>query len=108
MSKCHGSSYIANEPNLFPPPWLIYLAVLLNTRNIGSKPVLSPPVPLIVDPVALILLIEIPTPPEYLLIIAAFFTVFYIPAILSSSIGNKKHELIWQRGVPALNIVGDA
>lgn len=74
---CQGSNYIANEPSLFPPPWLMYLAVLLNTLIIGSKPVLSPPVPLIVDPDARMLLIDMPTPPDYLLITAAFLTVVY-------------------------------
>jgi len=108
MSMCQGSNYIANEPSHFPPPWLMYLAVLLNTLIIGSKPVLSPPVPLIVDPDARMLLIDMPTPPDYLLITAAFLTVLYMPSILSLSMGNRKHEDIWHLGVPALNMVGDA
>jgi len=39
-------------------------------------PVLLPPVPLISEPVALMLLIDRPMPPDYLLIIAHFLTVF--------------------------------
>lgn len=89
---CQGSKYMANEPSLLPPPWLIYLAVLLNTLNIGINPVLSPPVPLMVEPVARMLLIEMPTPPDYLLMMAAFLIVSYIPVMLSSVMGNRKHD----------------
>lgn len=92
MSICHGSSYTPKDPILLPPPWLMYLAVLLNTFNIGMIPVELPPVPLIRDPWDLMLETEMPRPPEYLEMIAHFFKVDYIPSMLSLSMVTRKHE----------------
>lgn len=54
---------MAKDPFLFPPPWSTYLAVSLNTFNIGTIPLEVPLVPLIYDYLALMLLQEIPIPP---------------------------------------------
>jgi hypothetical protein len=54
---------MANDPFLFPPPWSTYLAVSLNTFNIGTIPLDVPFVPLIYDYFDLILEMATPIPP---------------------------------------------
>jgi len=61
---------MAKDPFLFPPPWSTYLAVSLNTLNIGTIPFDVPLVPLIYDYLDLILETESPIPPADLDIFA--------------------------------------
>ena len=71
------------------PPWLTYLAMLLNTRSMGTIPVLVPPVLAMCAPVALILCMLIPMPPEYLLICAQSAMLLKMPSMLSSSTSSR-------------------
>ena len=108
ISGCQGSRYIAIDPFLLPPPWSTYLAVSLNTRSIGTIPLLSPLVPLMYDPLERMWCIESPIPPADFDIRAHCLSVSYIPTRESSCMVNKKHDDICGVGVPELNRVGVA
>ena len=92
MSGWWGSKKMAKEPLRLPPPWSTYLAVSLNTRNIGVSPFETPLVPNILEPVPRILDTDKPIPPAPFEMSAQRFNVSKIPSIESSTIVIKKQD----------------
>ena len=85
-----------------------YLAVVLNTRSIGTRPLLVPLVPFMRVPFARTLLMSIPIPPADLLMRAISFSVSYMASMLSSFMDMRKHDANWCCFIPELKRVGEA
>ena len=72
------------------------------------SPLLVPPLPLMYDPEARMLVADSPIPPAHFEICAHSFSVSKMPSMESSFMHSRKHDDICGEGVPALNIVGVA